>query len=190
MPRTICVYCSSSDAVAPIFFAAATELGMLLGQRRCALVYGGVRVGLLGALAAAVHQHGGTVVGVIPEAIQAQGIAYDVADELVVTPDLRTRKALMADRAEAFVALPGGFGTLEELLEIITLKQLGLHTKPIVLLNIQGFYEPLIALFEHLYRERFARPEYRHLYHIAPDVADAFSYLDTYRPVPLPGKWF
>jgi uncharacterized protein (TIGR00730 family) len=144
----------------------------------------------MGALARAVHRNGGRVIGIIPGSIQDKGITYETADELVVTRDLRERKAVMEARSDAFVGLPGGFGTLEEILEILTLKQLGLHAKPIVLVNTLGFYDHLVRFFEHIYRERFARPDYRQLYHIAPEAAGVFSYLETYRPVQLQSKWF
>jgi uncharacterized protein (TIGR00730 family) len=191
MQQTICVFCSSSDAVDSIFFETATELGAVIGQRNFDLIYGGAQIGLMGALARATHQNGGKVVGVIPEPLRwVKGIAYEAADELVVTRDLRERKAVMEARADAFVSLPGGFGTLEELLEILTLKQLGLHAKPVVLVNTNSFYDPLIQLFEHIYQEHFAKPDYRQLYHVAPDVANVFSYLEAYRPIQLQSKWF
>jgi hypothetical protein len=190
MPQALCVFCSSSDAVAPIFFDTTMELGSLLARQGYSLVYGGGRLGLMGALARAVHQNGGRVIGVIPEFLRSKGIAYEAADELVVTRDLRERKAAMEARADGFVALPGGFGTLEEALEIITLKQLGLHTKPVVLVNTQGFYTPLLQLFEHIYQERFAKPDYRQLYQFAADASAVFSYIAAYQPVPLVSKWF
>lgn len=191
MQKTICVFCSSSDAVDSIFFETATQLGALISQRNYDLIYGGGQIGLMGALARAAHQNGGKVVGVIPETLRSvKGIAYEAADELVVTRDLRERKAVMEARADAFVVLPGGFGTLEEILEILTLKQLGLHTKPIALVNTNSFYDPLIQLFEHIYQERFAKPDYRQLYHVIPDAASVFSYLETYQPLQLQSKWF
>ncbi|HZP84799.1 MAG TPA: TIGR00730 family Rossman fold protein [Chthonomonadaceae bacterium] len=189
MQQAICVYSSSSDAIAPAFFEAATELGAEMARRGHALVFGGTSVGLMGAVARAVHASGGTVIGVIPQSIHERGIAYEIADELIVTRDLRERKAYMEARAEAFVTLPGGFGTLEELLEILTLKQLQAHDKPIALINAQGFYDPLAHLFEHIYRERFARPEYRNLYHFAPDAVGALDYIANYTPVRLESKW-
>jgi uncharacterized protein (TIGR00730 family) len=188
--RTMCVFCSSSDAVDPIFFDAAAQLGALIVRRGWTLIYGGGRIGLMGALARAVHQNGGQVIGVIPEALQAKGLAYPAADELVVTRDLRERKAVMESRADAFVGLPGGFGTLEELLEIVTLKQLKFHTKPIILVNTRGFYDPLQHMFERIYQERFAKPDYRQLYHIASDTQAIFSYIETYQPAQLEDKWF
>ncbi|HNT78907.1 MAG TPA: TIGR00730 family Rossman fold protein [Anaerolineae bacterium] len=187
--KSICVYCSSSDAVDTAYFEVARELGAFIAACGCALVYGGARRGLMGTLARAVQGGGGRVVGVIPAALRDRGIAYDAADELIVTSDLRERKAIMEARADAFIALPGGFGTLEELLEVLTLRQLQTHTKPIVLLNVQGFYDPLMAVFEHFYRARFAKPV-RDLYYLAPDVAGVFAYLDAYVPVAAPGKWF
>ncbi len=191
MSQTLCVYCSSSDAVAPLYFEAAEEVGAQLARLGYTLIYGGGRIGLMGALGRAVHQNGGRVVGVIPEFLSSKGLAYEDADELIITRDLRERKAVMEARADGFVTLPGGFGTLEEALEIITLKQLGLHTKPVVMLNTQGFYDSLLELMERIYQERFAKPEYRRLYHIASDVGEVFSYLAAYQPVPFAvNKWF
>jgi uncharacterized protein (TIGR00730 family) len=190
MSKTICVYCSSSEALAASYFAAATEFGALLAQKNYTLVYGGGRIGLMGAVARAVHQHGGKVVGVIPQSLQDKEVGYNDADELIITKDLRDRKAIMETRAEAFVALPGGFGTLEEVFEILTLKQLQFHLKPIVLMNTNGFYDHFVRLCEHIYHERFAKPDSRQLYHIAPDAASVFSYLETYQPPQLQNKWF
>ena len=189
VPKRICVFSSSSNAVAPAFFAVAAELGAWIGRRGDTLVYGGATVGLMGAVARAVHTHGGRVVGVIPEIFHAKGLAYEDADELLVVKDLRARKAAMEERADVFIALPGGFGTLEEMLEILTLKQIHTHSKPLIFLNPNGFYQPLLDLFERIYAERFARPESRELYFVAPDVASAFSYLDAYHPPQIAEKW-
>ncbi len=188
--KAVCVYSSSSSAIAPKFFDAAEELGALLAGRGLALVYGGGNVGLMGALARAVHAHGGRVIGIIPQFMRDQELAYEAADELILTRDLRERKAIMEARADAFLALPGGFGTLEEILEILTLKQLQAHAKPVIFLNTAGFYEPLMELFEQLYEERFTKPEYRHFYHLATDPHDALAHLASYRPPASPGKWF
>ncbi len=191
MSQALCVYCSSSDAVAPIFFETTEEMGAQLARQGYTLVYGGGRIGLMGALARAVHQNGGQIIGVIPEFLHNKGLAYEACDELVITRDLRERKAVMETRADGFVTLPGGFGTLEEALEIITLKQLGLHTKPVVMVNTQGFYNSLLELMERIYQEQFAKPEYRQLYHFASDVGEVFSYLAAYQPVPLSvHKWY
>ena len=188
--RSICVYCSSSDAVDAVYFEAARAVGAELGRRSRRLVYGGTDVGLMGAVAQAARDAGAQVHGVIPESIRDKGIAAAWLDELIVTPDLRTRKAEMERRADAFLALPGGFGTLEELLEAMTQRQLRAHNKPIVLLNTQGFFDPLLALFEGLYQGRFARIEHRALYAVARDPLEALDLADAEPGAPLPPKWF
>ncbi|MFB3815680.1 MAG: TIGR00730 family Rossman fold protein [Terriglobales bacterium] len=190
MPLNLCVFCSSSDVIEPDYFRAATELGHTMAQRGDVLVYGGTNAGLMGAVARAMHRHAGRVVGVIPGFMAARGLAYAPADELIVTKDIRERKARMEDRADAFIALPGGFGTLEEMLEIITLKQLQRHSKPVIFLNTGGFYDPLIALFEHMREHRFAKQHCDSLYYFAPDVPALFIYLDHYRPPKIEAKWF
>ena len=189
MRQSICVYCSSSDAVDSVFFEAAAELGASMARRDLTLIYGGGAVGLMGALARAIHQNGGRVVGVIPDFMHARGLAYRDTDELVVTGGMRERKAVMEARADAFVGLPGGFGTLEEILEVLTFKQLELHTKPIVLLNTHGFYDHLLLLFERLYGEGFARPGHRRLLHVAEDAEGALEYIESYRPDKVESKW-
>lgn len=190
MSKTICVYCSSSEALDPSYYQAAQQLGMLMAQQNYALVYGGGKIGLMGALARAVHEHGGQIIGVIPRSLKEKELAYEACDELIVTKDLRDRKAIMETRADAFVALPGGFGTLEEVFEILTLKQLQFHLKPVVLMNTNGFYDHFARLCEHIYQERFAKPDSHQLYHIAANTAGVFSYLETYQPLQLQSKWF
>jgi cytokinin riboside 5'-monophosphate phosphoribohydrolase len=190
MNGSVCVYCSSSDAVPEAYFDAARAFGAALAQRGRALVYGGGNIGLMGTLARSVHEHGGKVIGVIPEALRELELAYKGADELIVTANLRERKAAMESRAEAFVALPGGYGTLEEVVEILTLKQLHYHAKPIVIVNTADFYRPLLTMFEQLYAQKFAKPETRMLYHVADDAADALAYIDDYEPVKTPQKWY
>ncbi len=190
MLKSLCVFCSSSDAVHQDHFEVAKELGLELCQRKITLIYGGATVGLMGTIARTVKENGGRVIGVIPESLRVKELAYQDADELIVTKDLRERKAIMDERAEGFLALPGGFGTLEETIEVLTLKQLQLHSKPIIFLNTQGFYDPLINLFEHIYQEKFAKPASRDLYYIAPDVTSIFTYLDNYQIKSIPSKWF
>ncbi|MCI0697787.1 TIGR00730 family Rossman fold protein [candidate division KSB1 bacterium] len=190
MSKTICVYCSSSEALDPSYYQAAQELGMLMARHHCTLVYGGGRIGLMGALARSVHEHGGKIIGVIPKSLKEKELAYEACDELIVTKDLRDRKAIMEARADAFVALPGGFGTLEEVFEILTLKQLQFHLKPVILVNTNSFYDHLIRLCEHIYRERFAKTDSRLLYHVAASAANIFSHLETYQPPLLDSKWF
>lgn len=188
--KTICVYSSSSDAVAEHYFSAARDLGKCMGQRNYTLVYGGGDIGLMGELARSVHRYGGNVVGVIPEFFNLPGIVYENPDQLIITETMRERKAIMEERSDAFIGLPGGFGTLEEMLEIITLKQIQAHDKPVVFLNTGDFYRHLIDLFERLYREQFAKTEHRQLYFVAPDAQTALSYIETYKPPQLPKKWF
>lgn len=190
MIRSVCVYSSSSDAVAPQFVEAAEALGAALAKRQMTLVFGGGCVGLMGVVARAVHQHGGQVIGVIPEFMRSREIAYEESNELIVTKTMRERKAIMEERSDAFVTLPGGFGTLEEILEIITLKQLETHSKPVVLLNTRGFFDPLLAMFEQLYRERFTKEHYRGHYHVAAEPEAALLHLENYQPPPRVQKWF
>ena len=185
----ICVFSSSSDAIDREFFASALEVGMEIALRNGTLVFGGTGVGLMGAVARATHKHGGQVVGVLPGFMRARGIAYASADELIVTRDMRERKATMEARSDAFLALPGGFGTLEEMIEIITLKQLQQHAKPVVFLDINSFYRPLHRLFEHMISNHFAKEAMRQIYHFSPDVPSAFRYLDEYEPPKMDDKW-
>ncbi len=180
MLKTICVYCSSSNRIAARYFEMADEVGRLLAERGYALIYGGGNVGLMGQMARAVHEHGGRVVGVIPERLKAvEGVAYDVADELIITQTMQQRKATMFTRADAFLVLPGGFGTLEEFMEVLTLRQLGYHDKAIALINTDGFYDPLLELFDHFFDEHFARPYTRDLYHVATTPEEALRHLEN-----------
>ncbi len=184
------MYCSSSEGVAEVYFEAAREFGAVLAKRGWSLIYGGGKVGLMGALARAVHQNGGRVVGVIPAVLRDRELAYTSADELIITADLRERKAAMEARADAFVALPGGFGTLEEIIEMLTLKQLRFHAKPVVFVNTHEFFGPLVLLFDQFYRQHFAKPECMALYHVASDAAEAVQYIDTYTPAEIPPTRF
>lgn len=176
--QSICVYCSSSNAVGSVYLDAAREIGSLIAKYGYSLVYGGTRIGLMGAVSAGARAEGGKVTGIVPEHIRARIQDCEDAEALVVTPDMRERKARMEQLSDAFVALPGGFGTLEEVMEIITLKQLGLHQKPVVFLNTQGFYQPLLAFFDSIFRERFARPEYAALYSVATTPEEALREIE------------
>ena len=178
---SICVFCSSSDVVDQVFFDAARRLGRLIAQGGHTLVYGGGAIGLMGALARAVHRHTGRVIGVIPDSLVERDVAYHDADELIVTKDIRQRKAAMDARADAFVALPGGFGTLEELIEALTHRQLDYHTKPTVIVNIDGFYDPLLTLFDHLICRRFAKTHHRDSYQVVAGPDEAIATLERTR---------
>lgn len=188
--KNICVFASSSDAVDGLFVEAAKELGAAIARQGCTLIYGGAHVGLMKFLALAVQENGGKVVGVLPKQIHEKGIGHQGADELIITKDLRERKTIMESRADCFVALPGGFGTLEEMFEFLTLKQLKFHNKPLIFINTKGFYDPLLQLFETLYAEKFAKEEYRELYYIASNVGEVLPYLQSYQPKRLKDKWF
>ncbi len=190
MVRAVCVYSSSSDAVAPHYVEAATALGALLAREKLTLVYGGGRVGLMGAVARSVHAHGGKVIGVIPHYLRKKEVAYEEADEFIITKDLRERKAVMEERADAFVALPGGFGTLEEILEILTLKQLEAHGKPVVFLNTNDFFAPLLVMFDRLYEEQFTKHAYRGHYHVADSPDGVLTHFNGYTPPEKVHKWF
>ena len=186
----ICVYCSSSSAVAPVFAGAARKLGHLIGQRGHDLIYGGSTTGTMGLVAAAAHEAGAHVIGVLPEQMVPYGIANEQADEMIVTATMAERKATMEARAEAFVALPGGFGTLEELSQALTLKQLGYHACPITLINVDGLYDHLLAFFEALYAGQFAKEAYRQLYRVTETPEAALDYIEGYQETALPNKWF
>jgi uncharacterized protein (TIGR00730 family) len=157
--RNVCVYCGSNVGSNPAYAAAAQTLGAVMAKERIGLVYGGGGLGLMGELARTVLAHGGRVTGIIPAFLSKKERMLRDADELIVVDDMHQRKKLMFDKSDAFVALPGGIGTLEELVEQLTWAQLGRHTKPIVLLNIQGFWEPFRALLRHMSEEAFIRPD-------------------------------
>lgn len=145
----------------------------------------------MGTVARAVHAQGGQVTGIIPEALHnIEGVAYDATDELIVTQCMRERKTLMDSKSEAFIALPGGIGTLDEILEILTIKQLGYHQRPVVFLNTNNFYKPLIDIFEHFYTHSFAKPSMAQLYHVANTPEDALHWIENYQTPELEPKWF
>ena len=154
---TVCVYCGSGAGTNPAFAAAARKLGRILAENRVGLVYGGGSVGLMGALADASLDHGGKVIGVIPEFLTGREQMLSRVQELIVTRDMHERKRIMFERADAFVALPGGIGTLEELVEQMTWAQLGRHKKPILIANIDGFWDPLCGLLDHMTSLEFIR---------------------------------
>lgn len=183
-------YTSSSDAIDDRYTVAARRYGQALGAAGHELVYGGTSVGLMATIAAATRSAGGRVTGVVPQLMVDRGLADEACDELVVTETMSDRKYEMIARADAFVALPGGFGTLEELLEVLTLKQLGYHRDPIVLLQVDGFWDGLLAFFEELYTGAFAKPDYRRLYHVTADVEELLEVAARPPEEDLPTKWY
>lgn len=189
MNKVICVYSSSSCTIDRSYFIIAEKLGETLALRGDTLLFGGGLIGLMGATAKAVHQNHGKVIGVIPKALNLKGVVYETCDELIVTEGMRERKAVMDARSDAFIALPGGFGTLEEILEIITLKQLKYHNKPIVIMNVNGFYDRLLMQFETIIDQKFAKPESQGLYHVTNNPNEALEYIDSYQPMVIKEKW-
>lgn len=155
--HTICVYCGSGPGTNPAFIAAARQFGRILAENRIRLVYGGGAIGLMGELATSAIDNGGAVTGIIPEFLTGREHVLQEAQEVVVTRDMHERKRLMFEKSDAFVALPGGVGTLEELVEQITWAQLGRHRKPILIANIEGFWDPLCALLDHMRQLEFIR---------------------------------
>jgi uncharacterized protein (TIGR00730 family) len=187
--KSLCVFCGSASGANPAYALAARELGAELVRRGAGLVYGGGRVGLMGEVATAVTAAGGTVVGVIPHALSAKEIAYADATELIVTDSMHSRKALMADRADAFLALPGGFGTADELFEILTWAQLGLHRKPVGLLNVNGFFTPLLAWLDHIVNEGLLKKKHRDVLLVSDSIPDLLDRMAAYRPPDVTMKW-
>src|SRR5262245_49369701 len=183
--RTICVYCGSGPGTNPAFVEAARAFGKLLATENIGVVYGGGAVGLMGAVATSALEHGGRVTGVIPEFLTSRERLMIGAQEVIVTRDMHERKQIMFDRADAFVALPGGVGTLEELVEQMTWAQLGRHRKPILIANIDGFWDPLVALLDHMTELAFIRPGFSINLLVANTVEEILPKLIAAAPPPL-----
>lgn len=185
----VCVFAGSSSGARREFREAARALGGALARRRIDVVFGGGQVGLMGVLADAVLAAKGHVTGVIPEALVAREIAHGGLSDLRVVPSMHERKALMADLADAFVALPGGWGTLEEFFEVLTWAQLGLHRKPCLLLNVAGYFDGLLSFLDHAIDQQFVRRENGALVLVADSIDAVFDQLDRYRPPTGVEKW-
>jgi uncharacterized protein (TIGR00730 family) len=191
--KRICVFCGSNTGHNPIYRAEAEKLGQLLAARGIELVYGAGNIGLMGAVADACLAAGGTVIGVIPEALMGKEVAGRAVDHRALTrievvDSMHTRKARMAELSDGFIALPGGFGTFEEFCEILTWGQLGFHVKPMGLLNVNGFYNPLLGLFDHAVSEGFLRPQNRAMALAENDIERLLDAMLAYRPEPV-SKW-
>jgi uncharacterized protein (TIGR00730 family) len=189
MISRICVYCSSSSYVKPLYIETAESLGKRIATGGFQLVYGGGNLGLMGALARSTKREGGYIVSVNLELFVDRGINYDAVDELIVSPTMNERKRIMAEQSDAYIALPGGFGTLEELAEVLTLKQLHFHSKPIVIINTDNYYGHLLNWIEHSFHEKFVKEKFRSIFYAADDPVDALTYIENYKPVELPVKW-
>jgi uncharacterized protein (TIGR00730 family) len=186
--KNICVYCGSASGTDPQYAEAARRVGTLLARRGQGLVYGGGRVGLMGIIADAVLDAGGCAVGVIPEALASKEIAHDGLTELHVVADMHERKALMARRSDAFLTLPGGIGTFEEFFETLSWAALNLHRKPMGILNVEGYFDPLLALLDHAVAERFVRKEFLDLLAISSDPEAIVEELTVRTPPDRPAQ--
>ncbi len=184
----VCVYCGSSPGNDPAYSAAAASVGRLIAERGLGMVYGGGAVGLMGIVADSAMAAGGTVTGVIPENLFPREVAHQGLTELILVPNMHIRKAEMFSRADAFIALPGGFGTLEELAEVLTWTQIGVHDNPVGLLNLDGFYDPLLAWIDHAVDQGFAKPANRDLLLVADDPEQLLDALSAHEPSYKP-KW-
>jgi uncharacterized protein (TIGR00730 family) len=187
--RRVCIFCGSSPGARPAYGEATEELAALLAANGIGVVYGGGGVGLMGKLADAVLARGGEITGVIPHALVDREIGHPDVHDMRTVGSMHERKALMAELSDAFVALPGGIGTLEELVEVFTWSQLGLHQKPCGLLDVEGYYESLAAFLDHAVRERFLREEHRSTLIVEREPAALLERLRTYTPEAVEPKW-
>jgi uncharacterized protein (TIGR00730 family) len=176
--ENVAVFCASADGVNPIYRAAAQELGKALATRNIGLIYGGAKVGLMQAVADATLAHGGRVVGVIPQVLVEYEVAHQGLTELHVTTTMHTRKAMMAERSDAFVVLPGGFGTLEELFEVLAWQTIKIHSKPIVLVNTNGFYDTMLTFLDHCLQEGMMTQKKREILLVANTTEEIFTLLN------------
>lgn len=186
--KNICVYCGSSSGKNPAYSLAATQLAQALCERNIGLVYGGGAVGIMGTVADAVLAAGGEVIGVIPRALAVKEVAHESLSELHVVASMHDRKAMMAELADGFIALPGGWGTLEELFEMLTWAQLGFHDKPCGLLNVEGYYDGLIGFLENAFEQQFVNELYRPILMTADEPTALLEQFSTYR-APKVRKW-
>jgi uncharacterized protein (TIGR00730 family) len=186
--KRICVFCGSSPGRQPEYTACANELGMELTHRNIGLVYGGGNVGLMGAIADAVLKNGGEAIGVIPEHLMTREIGHKQLTKLHIVHSMHERKAVMADLSDAFIALPGGFGTFEEFFEVLTWSQLGLHLKPCGMINVLDYYTSLLRMLDHAVEERFLKPQNRALVLSRDTPTELLQALEEWRPVHVE-KW-
>ena len=182
--KSSCVFCSSSDSIDEIYFKTAIDLGCQIGDLNLDLVYGGGGIGLMGAVARSVHKNGGRVVGVFPEFFREkdEDFEYVEADELIIAETMRIRKAIMDERSDAFIALPGGIGTLEEAIEIMSMKQLGLTDKPLVFVNANNFYDGLISNLRKMVSLKFVKSSTLESFAVCSDPSSALEFILSYQP--------
>ena len=187
--KTICIYCSSSKHLPEKFYEISRQLGEKIGRNNYNMVYGGTVVGMMGVIADTASKFGAEVTGVIPERIESFGLKHPSLAKVVVTKDMRERKATMEKLADAFIAMPGGFGTFEEVFEILVAKQLGYHDNPVIFMNFDNYYSNLFKMFDTIYQNKFAKEETKTLYHISDNLDEMFEYLKTYEPEEFVLKW-
>lgn len=189
MKKKLCVFCSSSEDLNNIYYEMAEDFGKRLAIENFDLIHGGGSIGIMGRIMKAAYENGANVIGIVPEKLNKENIVNEKYQKLIITPDMKFRKEQMRDLSYGFIALPGGFGTLEELLEIITLKQLKYHNKPIVIYNFNSFFENILLMFKHIFVEKFANPEYNRLYFVSSDINQIFDYINNYIPENIYDKY-
>ncbi|MEW4487073.1 TIGR00730 family Rossman fold protein [Thalassoglobus sp. JC818] len=182
--KSVCVFCGSRTGRNPLYSSTAAELGKRLAKSGRTLVFGGGHIGLMGVVANATLEHGGSVIGVIPESLQQKELAHPGVQDMRIVDSMHTRKAMMAEEADAFIALPGGLGTFEELCEILTWAQLGFHRKPVALLNVNGYYDHLIQMIDHGISEGFMSDNHRKLVAVVESIDEFFTLLENATSVP------
>jgi cytokinin riboside 5'-monophosphate phosphoribohydrolase len=189
MKDKICVFCSSSEDLDQKYYGVAAELGKIIALENYDLIHGAGTIGLMGVLMKSAATNGSKVIGVVPERLNRENIVSDLHQELVITVDMKDRKEYMRKNANAFITLPGGFGTLEEILEVITLKQLKYHNKAIVIVNSYGYFDHLLRQFDYMFDTGFAIEAYKNLYYIAQSPEDAINYIKNYTPEHIYDKY-
>ena len=188
--NNISVFCASSTGIDSLYMEQAYAMGAEIAGRGQSVVYGGARVGLMGAVAAGAIENGGKVYGVIPQFLKRKELEYEGLTETYVVETMHQRKAKMEEMSDAIIALPGGFGTMDELFEIITWAQLALHQKPVGLLNTDGFYDPMLLFVDTMISKGFVKPEYRRLFVVDADVKSLLNKMEAYKPILNNSKWF
>ncbi|MDD4143730.1 MAG: TIGR00730 family Rossman fold protein [Prolixibacteraceae bacterium] len=186
----VCVFSSSSNAIPDIYFNEAVKLGKIIGERGYTLINGGANVGLMETVTVAASQSGARTVGIIPEKFIKKSLTSENSHQVIKAKNMQERKAKMRELSDAFIALPGGFGTLEEIMEVLTLRQLSYHKKPVVFINVNNFFDFLFKQFEKSFHEKFIKEEYRQLYYIAENAEQAIDYISAYEPFEPGSKWF
>ncbi len=186
----ICVFSSSSNAISDVYFEEGRKLGRLIGEQGHTLINGGANVGLMETVTVEASKHGAKTIGIIPERFAERSLVSENSQVIITTRDMMERKAKMRELSDAFIALPGGFGTIEEILEVLTLRQLNYHNKAVVFINTNNFFDHLFKQFEVSFEQNFAKDIYRALYFSAKNSEEALEFISRYEPVDLDSKWY